>query len=95
MLYLLSVALAHKGRKRLQGNHTSLDNLDLISPSGLYGGYQAIQKAIDFAGPGDLVLITGKGAEQAMCVAGGKKIPWDDRVKVREALARKGQAANP
>lgn len=50
----------------------------------------AIRKAVSLAGPGDLVLVTGKGAEQAMCVADGKKIPWDDRVKLREAiLARK------
>ncbi|MBF0346758.1 MAG: DUF4910 domain-containing protein, partial [Magnetococcales bacterium] len=26
--------------------HTSLDNLDLISPEGLYGSYQAFQRAI-------------------------------------------------
>lgn len=47
---------------------------------------QAIQKAVDIAKKGDIVLITGKGAEQAMCVAGGIKIPWDDRVAVRDAL---------
>jgi UDP-N-acetylmuramoyl-L-alanyl-D-glutamate--2,6-diaminopimelate ligase len=50
---------------------------------------EAIAKAVALAGPGDLVLLTGKGAEQAMCVADGKKIPWDDRTKVREAIARK------
>ena len=33
-----------------------------------------------------LVLITGKGAEQAICIAGGKKIKWDDRIVVREEL---------
>jgi UDP-N-acetylmuramoyl-L-alanyl-D-glutamate--2,6-diaminopimelate ligase len=50
---------------------------------------EAIEKAVSLAGPGDLVIITGKGAEQAMCVAGGKKLPWDDRVKLREAIAKK------
>lgn len=47
---------------------------------------KAIQYAIAQAKEGDLVLITGKGSEQAMCVAGGKKIPWDDRRVVREAI---------
>lgn len=40
---------------------------------------EAIEKALEMAKAGDLVLITGKGSEQAMCVAGGKLIPWDDR----------------
>lgn len=40
---------------------------------------EAIKKALSLAGPGDMVVITGKGCEPWMCVAGGKKIPWDDR----------------
>ena len=47
---------------------------------------EAIRKALSLARSGDMVLITGKGSEQAMCLAGGKKIPWDDRVIVREFL---------
>lgn len=47
---------------------------------------EAIARAISFAEKDDLVLITGKGAEQAICVADGKKIPWDDRVAAREIL---------
>ncbi len=47
---------------------------------------KAITKAFELAGEGDIVVITGKGAEQAMCVAGGKKIPWDDRIVARKAL---------
>lgn len=50
---------------------------------------EAIAFAIRAAEPGDLVLVTGKGSEQAMCVAGGKKIPWDDREEVRRALKQK------
>jgi len=49
---------------------------------------EAIKKALQFACAGDLVLITGKGCEQAICVAGGKKIPWDDREVVREELGK-------
>ncbi|MBI2475365.1 UDP-N-acetylmuramoyl-L-alanyl-D-glutamate--2,6-diaminopimelate ligase [Candidatus Uhrbacteria bacterium] len=47
---------------------------------------EAINKAIAVAQPGDLVLLTGKGNEPVMAVAGGKKIPWDDRVAARKAL---------
>jgi len=46
----------------------------------------AIKLAIKLANSGDLILITGKGSEQAMCVSGGKMIPWDDRGVVREIL---------
>lgn len=45
---------------------------------------QAIKKALSLAQTGDLVLITGKGAEQYICLANGKKVPWDDRRIVRE-----------
>lgn len=47
---------------------------------------EAIQKAVTMAGPQDTVIITGKGSEPWMCVAGGKKIPWDDRQIARAAL---------
>jgi UDP-N-acetylmuramoyl-L-alanyl-D-glutamate--2,6-diaminopimelate ligase len=47
---------------------------------------EAIKKALTLAGVNDLVLITGKGSEQAICVAGGRKIPWDDREVVREEI---------
>lgn len=47
---------------------------------------QAIARALSLARADGLVLITGKGAEQAICVAGGKKIPWDDRMVVTEEL---------
>jgi UDP-N-acetylmuramyl tripeptide synthase len=35
---------------------------------------------------GDVVLITGKGSEQAIAVKNGALIPWDDRKTVREIL---------
>ncbi len=47
---------------------------------------EAINKAVDLAQAGDIILITGKGSEQKMCVAGGKMIFWDDRVAARNAL---------
>ncbi|EKD67071.1 MAG: hypothetical protein ACD_48C00613G0002 [uncultured bacterium] len=50
---------------------------------------KAISLAVSRAKAGDLVLITGKGSEQAMCIAGGKMIPWDDRMIAREALTHR------
>jgi len=48
--------------------------------------YAAIQKALSLANEGDIVLITGKGSEQAICAADGEKITWDDRAAVRGLL---------
>ncbi|HTK60289.1 MAG TPA: UDP-N-acetylmuramoyl-L-alanyl-D-glutamate--2,6-diaminopimelate ligase, partial [Candidatus Baltobacteraceae bacterium] len=47
---------------------------------------EAIRKAVGLAGPGDVVLLTGKGAEQAIVGRGGKLTPWDERKVAREAL---------
>jgi UDP-N-acetylmuramoyl-L-alanyl-D-glutamate--2,6-diaminopimelate ligase len=46
----------------------------------------AIRQALALAKENDTVVITGKGAEQWLCAAGGKKIPWDDRVIVKAEL---------
>lgn len=43
---------------------------------------EAIEKALQLAQAGDIVLITGKGSEQGMVVK-GKIVPWDDRKIVR------------
>ena len=47
---------------------------------------EAIIKAINLAQQDDLVLITGKGAEQFIAGPAGKKIPHDDRQVARDAL---------
>ncbi len=49
---------------------------------------EAIKKAIKLAKKDDLVLISGKGAEQGMCLAKGQTIPWDDRKVAREELSK-------
>jgi UDP-N-acetylmuramoyl-L-alanyl-D-glutamate--2,6-diaminopimelate ligase len=46
---------------------------------------EAIGKALQVAKPGDIVVVTGKGAEETMAV-GRKKIPWNDPKTIREAL---------
>jgi UDP-N-acetylmuramoyl-L-alanyl-D-glutamate--2,6-diaminopimelate ligase len=48
---------------------------------------EAIRLALSLAGPGDSVLLAGKGAEEFQ-VVGHQKIPHDDRVVARECLAR-------
>jgi UDP-N-acetylmuramoyl-L-alanyl-D-glutamate--2,6-diaminopimelate ligase len=50
---------------------------------------EAIKDSVNLAKPGDVVIITGKGSEPWMCVANGKKIPWDDRQIARGAIQNK------
>lgn len=49
----------------------------------------AIREALRRAQPGDVVLVTGKGAEETMAV-GPKRIPWNDRRVIEEELAGLG-----
>lgn len=46
-----------------------------------------IRKALSLAEKGDVVLITGKGAEQSIIIA-GKRYSWDDRKVVKEELKK-------
>jgi UDP-N-acetylmuramoyl-L-alanyl-D-glutamate--2,6-diaminopimelate ligase len=46
----------------------------------------AIAHAIELAGPGDVVVIAGKGHEQGQEFEGGRKEPFDDVEVAREAL---------
>ncbi len=46
---------------------------------------EAIKKALILAGPGDFVIITGKGAEETMAI-GSKRIPWSDKKVTQELL---------
>jgi UDP-N-acetylmuramoyl-L-alanyl-D-glutamate--2,6-diaminopimelate ligase len=48
----------------------------------------AFRLAFNLASEGDLVLITGKGAEQYICGPKESKIPWDDRLAAREELEK-------
>ena len=48
---------------------------------------EAIKKAISLAKKDDTVIITGKGSESWMHIAGGKKIPWNERQVVEKILA--------
>lgn len=45
----------------------------------------AIRKALQLAKPGDVIVVTGKGAEETMMV-GDKQIPWNDKKVILEEL---------
>lgn len=45
----------------------------------------AIKKALQIAEPGDIILVTGKGAEETMMI-NGKMIPWNDKKIILEEL---------
>ncbi|HEX5310131.1 MAG TPA: UDP-N-acetylmuramoyl-L-alanyl-D-glutamate--2,6-diaminopimelate ligase [Solirubrobacteraceae bacterium] len=46
----------------------------------------AIERAVDIARDGDVLVIAGKGHEQGQELAGGMKVPFDDVTVAREAL---------
>jgi UDP-N-acetylmuramoyl-L-alanyl-D-glutamate--2,6-diaminopimelate ligase len=48
----------------------------------------AIRKALEGAKAGDIVVITGKGAEPWIAGPHGTKIPWDDRRVAKEELRK-------
>jgi UDP-N-acetylmuramoyl-L-alanyl-D-glutamate--2,6-diaminopimelate ligase len=48
---------------------------------------EAIERAIEEARPGDVVVIAGKGADTEMELA-DRRVPFDDKVVAREALRR-------
>jgi UDP-N-acetylmuramoyl-L-alanyl-D-glutamate--2,6-diaminopimelate ligase len=50
---------------------------------------RAIDRALEAARPGDVVVIAGKGHEQGQEI-GGRKLPFDDREVARETLRRLG-----
>ena len=53
---------------------------------------QAIARAVELAGEGDVVVIAGKGHEQGQEFR-DRTLPFDDREVAREALRRLGAAA--
>jgi UDP-N-acetylmuramoyl-L-alanyl-D-glutamate--2,6-diaminopimelate ligase len=50
---------------------------------------EAVRTAIELARKGDTVVVTGKGSEEWIRVARGKRIPWSDAVVARKILAGK------
>jgi UDP-N-acetylmuramoyl-L-alanyl-D-glutamate--2,6-diaminopimelate ligase len=50
---------------------------------------KAIKKALQIAEASDIIVVTGKGAEETMAV-GEKRIPWNDPKVIREVLRELG-----
>jgi len=48
----------------------------------------AIREGIKLANDGDVVVITGKGSETSIHIAGGKKIPWSDKGIILDILGK-------
>ncbi len=48
---------------------------------------EAIRKALSILAPGDILLVTGKGAEETMAV-GDERLPWNDRRVIEEELEK-------
>jgi UDP-N-acetylmuramoyl-L-alanyl-D-glutamate--2,6-diaminopimelate ligase len=71
------VAQVAEGVARAAGPHGFLVEVDRRA---------AIRTALAMAGPGDAVLLAGKGHEQGQEFAGGRKVPFDDRVVATEEL---------
>jgi UDP-N-acetylmuramoyl-L-alanyl-D-glutamate--2,6-diaminopimelate ligase len=46
----------------------------------------AIERAVDLARPGDVVLVAGRGHETVQELAGGRTVPFSDRDVVRDVL---------
>jgi UDP-N-acetylmuramoyl-L-alanyl-D-glutamate--2,6-diaminopimelate ligase len=55
---------------------------------------EAILRMLQLAKPGDVLLLTGKGGEEVMAVAGGKLVPWDDRRVIHEEFENLAKRAN-
>jgi len=49
---------------------------------------EAIKAALAEAKKDDTVIITGKGSETTMALAGGRKIPWSEKKVVEELLQK-------
>ncbi len=68
-----------------------LDQIEKGMPAGaryekILDRKEAIKQALTAANQGDIVVITGKGSETSIAVAGGKKIPWSDKEVVEGLL---------
>jgi len=54
---------------------------------------EAVQKAFELARPGDVVIGTGKGSEEWIHVAEGKKVPWNERELFETMIREKAKRA--
>ncbi len=65
------------------------EDLKDISVHEVFDRTEAIKKAVALARPGDIVIGTGKGSEDWIHIAKGKKLPWSEKKAFEEALEEK------
>jgi UDP-N-acetylmuramoyl-L-alanyl-D-glutamate--2,6-diaminopimelate ligase len=59
---------------------------DRAATEAIVDRHAAIERAVELARHGDVVVIAGKGHEQGQEFEGGRKLPFDDVDVAREAL---------
>ncbi len=59
---------------------------DASASEAIVDRHAAIERAVELAGAGDVVVVAGKGHEQGQEFEGGRKLPFDDVTVAREAL---------
>lgn len=64
---------------------------DLANVHEVMDRWEAIKMAADLARPGDVIIGTGKGSEEWMHLAHGKKAIWSEREAFERALAMKAR----
>ncbi len=86
----------------IRGSTSDETTSNEISSSGMGGGgerarpvikriidrRQAMEQAVIDARKGDIIVITGKGTEDSIVMAEGKKIPWLDSDEARKAIIK-------
>jgi UDP-N-acetylmuramoyl-L-alanyl-D-glutamate--2,6-diaminopimelate ligase len=82
------IAAIVEGAERAAGGESEPSTLE-VEPD----RRAAIARALSAAGAGDLVVIAGKGHEQGQELAGGVKIPFDDRDVARQELHAVSESA--
>jgi UDP-N-acetylmuramoyl-L-alanyl-D-glutamate--2,6-diaminopimelate ligase len=97
---LADVAVVTSDNPRSEAPEAIIDEILAGIPSGAQGVERiadrraAIVRAVALAGPGDVVVIAGKGHERGQEFAGGRKEPFDDVAVARDAL-RAARAETP
>ncbi len=74
---------------QISSGFSSISNSKFLLPTSYFNVLdrrEAIRKAISTAKEGDTVILTGKGSEDFIHIAKGKKIPWSERKVVEETV---------
>ena len=70
------------GIQQVQGEARKVSHYEIILDR-----KTAIKKALEIARMGDTILFTGKGSEQFLVLPENKRIPWDERVIIKQELS--------